>query len=181
MIFETIETKLLILRKLTDEVYQYLLNNYTDSEIMEHLGIKTAEELANEKEKIKQSYTSYGKTLLLFQLIDKETDTVIGWCGYHTWYTKHFRAEIGYVLDDPFKNKGLMTEALKRIIEYGFNNMNLNRIEAFVGKDNIPSLKLMENFGFSQEGLLKEHYNNNGVLEDSLLFALLKNNYPFKV
>ena len=153
MIFETIETKRLILRKLTDEVYQYLLNNCTDTEIMEHLGIKTAEELANEKEKIKQSYTSYGKTLLLFQLIDKETNTVIGWCGYHTWYTKHFRAEIGYVLDDPFKNKGLMTEALKRIIEYGFN----------------------------QEGILKKHYNNNGVLEDSLLFALLKNNHPFNV
>lgn len=175
MIFETIETERLILRKLTDEVYRYLLNNCTDTEIMEQLGIKTTEELANEKEKIKQSYTSYGKTLLLFQLIDKKTNAIIGWCGYHTWYTKHFRAEIGYVLsEETFKAKGLMTEALKRIIDYGFNELNLNRIEAFVGKDNIPSLKLMGKFGFVQEGLLKEHYNNNGVLEDSLLFALLK-------
>ena len=180
MIFETLETDRLILRKLTDEVYQYLLKNCTDTEIMEHLGFKTAEELAKEKPKFTQGYTSYGKTLLLFQLIDKTSNTVIGWCGYHTWYTPHFRAEIGYVLDDnEFKNKGLMTEALKRIIEYGFNDLNLHRIEAFVGKDNPPSLKLMNKFGFVQEGHLKEHYNNKGVLEDSLLFALLKSNYHF--
>jgi ribosomal-protein-alanine N-acetyltransferase len=55
--------------------------------------------------------------------------------------------------------------------------MNLNRIEALVSPKNIPSLKLITNMGFSQEGILKEHYNVDGILEDSLLFGLLKKNF----
>lgn len=70
-----------------------------------------------------------------------------------------------------------MSEAVKAIIHHGFTKMNLNRIEALVSPKNNPSFKLIANLGFSQESVLKEHYNVDGVLEDSFLFALLKSEY----
>ena len=107
--------------------------------------------------------------------MDKSTEKIIGWCGFHTWYLDHFRAEIGYGLfDENFKNKGIMTEAMKAILEYGFKQMKLHRIEAFIGTYNIPSLKLVEKFGFTKEGILRNHYLKNNVLEDSAVFSLLQ-------
>jgi ribosomal-protein-alanine N-acetyltransferase len=67
--------------------------------------------------------------------------------------------KLGYdIIDNSWKEKGIMTEALQAIIPYGFDQLQLNRIEAFIGPNNTPSLKLMHKFGFQQEGLLRAHY-----------------------
>ncbi|GAA4461501.1 hypothetical protein GCM10023093_06270 [Nemorincola caseinilytica] len=62
-----------------------------------------------------------------------------------------------------YRNKGYMTEAMQAVIAHGFGQMGLNRIEAFVGTRNEPSLRLMQHFGFTKEGLLRSHYCKNGV------------------
>lgn len=178
MQFEIIETPRLKLRKLNQEVFDFVFNNYTTEELRRFLALKLSEECELEKEKYRQGFSTFNKTFLYFQLIEKQSDKIIGWCGYHTWYTSHDRAEIGYILfEDKVKGKGYMTEVMTPILAYGFGEMNLHRVEAFVGKENLPSLKLMSNFGFKQEGHLKEHYLKNGVYEDSLLFALLRSEY----
>ncbi len=142
------------------------------------LALNSEEDTQLEKEKYKAGFSTFNKTFLYFQIIDKKSDEIIGWCGYHTWYTSHDRAEIGYILfDEEAKGKGYMTEVMTPILAYGFGKMNLHRVEAFVGKENVPSLKLMSNFGFTQEGHLKEHYLKNGVYEDSLVFSLLKSEF----
>lgn len=66
-----------------------------------------------------------------------------------------------------------MTEAVERVIEYGFTSMELNRIEALVGAENVPSLRLMEKFNFIQEGVLRQHYFTADKFEDSVLFSRL--------
>ena len=75
--------------------------------------------------------------------------------------------------DERFKGKGLMTEAINAIIDYGFNKLNLNRIEALVGIGNVPSLRLMERYNFKKEGVLRQHYHVSDNFEDSLLFSKL--------
>jgi ribosomal-protein-alanine N-acetyltransferase len=111
-------------------------------------------------------------------LFEKSTSLYVGNCGFHTWCPEHYRAEIGYdMIDDMHKNKGYMTEALCTIIAYGFNEMKLNRIEALIGPNNIPSLKLLQKFGFTKEGYLREHYCKNGEIQDSIFYALLKSEY----
>ena len=96
----------------------------------------------------------------------------------HVWYLDHNRAEIGYALtDNPEKSKGLMTEAMNSILKYGFEEMKLHRIEAFIGPENIPSLKLVAKFNFKKEGVLRQHYFKNDKMEDSAVFALLKDEY----
>lgn len=178
MTFETIETERLILRKLGEVEYRLIFEVYSDKEIMKILDLKTNEELIHEKEKYKKGYSTFNKSFLTFQIIDKKEDKILGSCGYHTWYLPHSRAEIGYGLsDERSKSKGIMSEALVPIIDYGFRKMNLNRIEAFVAPDNTPSLKLMEKFSFVKEGQLRRHYFKNDDFEDSIVFSLLKEEY----
>ncbi|HNA65910.1 MAG TPA: GNAT family protein, partial [Saprospiraceae bacterium] len=91
---------------------------------------------------------------------------------------EHQRAELGYVMtDQSFRNKGFMSEAVEAVLNYGFNVLRLNRIEALVGRNNIPSLKIMRKFGFVQEGCMRRHYNVDGVFEDSLVFSILEEEY----
>jgi ribosomal-protein-alanine N-acetyltransferase len=173
-----IETERLFLRAYDPKTAHYVLKNLPDDEIKKYYGLESFEEVEKEKKKLKRGIKTFNKSFLYFYLIKKGDNKVIGWCGYHTWYTEHDRAELGYVLNhDKYKNKGFLTEAIKPIIDYGFNQMNLSRIEAMVGPKNVPSLKILKKLNFVQEGFLREHYKINNVMEDSLIFSLLKKEY----
>jgi ribosomal-protein-alanine N-acetyltransferase len=78
---------------------------------------------------------------------------------------------------EEFKQQGFMKEAIAFVLKYGFQEMDLHRVEALVSPNNVPSLKLIKHFGFQEEGLLKEHYFIDGKFEDSLIFGLLKRNF----
>lgn len=178
MDFEILQTERLLLRKLTPEVYDYVFEHFTSADIIQFFGCKNEDEMAEERKKYEQGLSMYRKSLLIFQLLDKTTEQVIGWCGYHTWYVNHARAEIGYVLsDESRRGQGLMKEALAAVIHYGFRSMNLKRIEGMTATDNWASIKLLANVGFSLEGRLREHYKVGEVMEDSLMFSLLEREY----
>ncbi|MFT6963329.1 MAG: ribosomal-protein-alanine N-acetyltransferase [Flammeovirgaceae bacterium] len=178
MKFEEIITNRTILRKFTQESFDYIYSEMSQEEQLDILGITSTEELLKEKEKYKEGLSTHNKKFLYHQLIDKKTNKIIGWCGFHTWYTDHNRAEIGYGLfDDNYKGKGIMSEAIVPILNYGFNNMNLERIEAFVSPNNTPLIKLLTKMKFKKEGLLKHHYFDKNKMDDSIVFALLKSEY----
>jgi ribosomal-protein-alanine N-acetyltransferase len=182
MIIEEIKTERLKLRKLTPEVYRYIYEHYSDAELTEFLKLKNAEELSTEKEKYRLGLSTHYSSFVNFQLLDRNAGEHMGGCGFHTWYPKHRRAEIGYnLLNELQMRKGLMSEAMKAILDYGFKTMNLNRIEACIGKNNAASISLVKKFGFVLEGNLREHYNKDGEIQDSLIFSLLKSEYNSNV
>ena len=173
-----LETERLLLREITPAVYDYVFKAYNDYELMMFFGFKTAEDLLQEKERLNGGLKTFSKTVLYFQLIEKKSKIVIGMCGYHTWYLQHARAELFYVLnDDENKRNGFISEAMSPILKYGFEVMKLNRIEAFVGPDNIASQKIMKKFGFIYEGNLRKHYCKEGEYQDSNAYALLKDEF----
>jgi [ribosomal protein S5]-alanine N-acetyltransferase len=176
MNFTIIKTERLHLRLIAPETYRYLFDSPEPVDLVRFFGSTARYEL--EKQRYQKGITTFNKSFANFQILDANNDAVIGACGYHTWYTEHRRAEIGYQLyDELARNKGFMAEAMAAVIRYGFNEMGLNRIEAFVGPENIPSLKLMHRFGFSEEGRLRQHYVKDGHVEDSIVFSLLKDEF----
>ncbi|AXG74820.1 N-acetyltransferase [Flavobacterium arcticum] len=180
MKFKEISTKRLKLRIVTPEVYSYVYDNYDNATIKAFFGIKTDAEVEKERENYNKGVTTYNRSFLHFFLLQPDTDTVIGWCGYHTWYTDHNRAEIGYMLfDDSHKKKGYTSEVLPAVLQYGFDVMKLYRIEAMASPNNAASIKLLDKSGFVKEGYLREHYRNKttGVMEDSVIYSLLKSEY----
>lgn len=173
MNFFTLETERLTLRMITPDVMNQILQ-LSDGEICRFLGFSTKHELELERQRFEAGMTTFNKSFRFFQLIDREHDVLMGWCGFHTWYTSHNRAELGYLLtSDYFKKHGFMSEAIPPILAYGFHEMQLHRIEAFVGTNNVPSIKLLESNGFQYEGCMKEHYLRNGVYEDSMVYGLV--------
>jgi [ribosomal protein S5]-alanine N-acetyltransferase len=182
MNFETFFTPRTILKKFTPVEYNYIFENYSEPEIRKLLGLHTDAEFQTEQEKYRLGYSSYRVDMISFQILDKETLEIMGYCGFHHWSKYHSRAELGYSLsNDTYKKKGIMTEVLERIIAYGFNTMHINRMEALVADDNIASKLLLKKYNFTQEGLLRQHYFINGVHEDSLMYSLLRDEYERSV
>lgn len=162
--------------RLIDQTYLDTVFSNSDPEAqMRLLGVTDPKAFERERFRYQGGLSTHNKTFLYFHLIEKSSGKTMGWCGYHTWYLDHNRAEIGYQLfDDAFKQKGYMKEALAAILDYGFEHMHLHRIEAMIGPFNVPSLKLVRHFGFQEEGHLREHYLRDGIYEDSLVFSLLR-------
>jgi ribosomal-protein-alanine N-acetyltransferase len=175
MNFEIINTDRLILRRLSPNDFKYIYENYSEEEIKKLLGHNSDEEFLKEKVKYENGYTTYNRSFEYFQILDSQSKCIIGGCGFHNWYIDHRRAELGYsITNENFKRKGIMSEALKAVIDHGFHKMNLHRIEALVGSENIASLKLMKKYNFIKEGVLRQHFFIAGKFENSVVFSKLK-------
>lgn len=173
-----LETERLWLRLSTPETYKEVFEHYTEEDAKRYLGIDTDEALTEQKTKYEGGLTTFRTSFAYFHLIEKSSSRIIGDCSLHTWYLLHSRAEIGYGLKkEEDKNKGFMKEAILPVIRYGFETMDLNRIEAFISPGNIPSRKLVKSMGFREEGRLREHYRKDGIIEDSLVYGLLRKEF----
>lgn len=105
----------------------------------------------------------------------KPEDRIIGTIGFSDF--DHFsRAELGYELSMDYWHRGIMTEALRAVIPFGFNELEMHRIQASVFPENQASIKLLERFGFRREGLLRKYtyIKYRDAWEDCLVLALLK-------
>ncbi len=103
----------------------------------------------------------------------KGKSNIIGTVGFNN-YTKNHRANIGYDLQREYWNNGYITEALKAVIDFGFNNLEINRIEAEVMQGNMASEKVLEKLGFKNEGILRQWMYWNGNHYDMTMFSLLR-------
>lgn len=175
---DILTTPRLRLRVISPEVHSYILENCDNEKLQAFFGLATEADAEKEREKYRKGITTYKTSFRHFLLQDTDTENVIGWCGYHTWYPEHYRAEIGYHLsDDIYKRKGLMTEALNKILDYGFNEMQLRRVEALTALDNHASINILKKFGFQFEGVIRQHYNENGINTDSNMYSLLQHEF----
>lgn len=101
-------------------------------------------------------------------------DQFIGIAGYWRMQLEHQRAEIGYMLDAPYHGRGLATEAVAALIDYGFSVMHLHKIEADIDPDNLASARLLERLGFRQEALFRENRYFENRYFDSCWLGLLR-------
>jgi len=112
----------------------------------------------------------------------KEEGYIIGSCGFYGFHTRYQRASIGYELARNYWRQGIMTEALSAIINLGFGEMEVNRIEAVVMPENTASIIMLEKLGFRKEGLLEEYekWGSKGFV-DLYLFAMLKKSWSNQI
>ncbi|WP_440602825.1 GNAT family N-acetyltransferase [Bacillus sp. GB_SG_008] len=80
---------------------------------------------------------------------------------------------IGYYLDQNHNGKGYMTEAVRLVVSYAFNELKLHRLEAGVMPHNIGSIKVLEKSGFHKEGIAKKNVKINGRWEDHQVLAIV--------
>lgn len=175
---QILETSRLQIRVETVEEYVAMFAKADDDTLKAYYGYHTDDALAVQKAKVAGGFTTYRTSLRFFHLVLKETGEVIGSASLHNWYPALHRSETGYEIRQvKHKNKGYMTEALPAVISHGFDAMQLNRIEANTAPDNTPSRRLLEGGGFKLEGHLREHYFQDGMFVDSVIYGLLAREY----
>lgn len=106
--------------------------------------------------------------------LKEEPKALIGTAGYNQWHQWNNSAEIGYDLGRGHWGQGLMGEALAPIIDFGFDRMALNRIEADVTVGNEGSVRVLEKLGFHREGVLRQRGFWKDAYHDVQMYSLLR-------
>jgi RimJ/RimL family protein N-acetyltransferase len=92
----------------------------------------------------------------------------------------HKQAEIGYAINRKFWNQGYMTEAARRIIRFGFEELGMHRIFATCDPENTGSYRVMEKNGMQREGILRENLQIHGRWRNSYSYSMLEQEYRYR-
>ena len=103
----------------------------------------------------------------------KDNPKLIGIIGHYRIKPEHFRAEVGYMLLPEFHGKGIISEAIKEVVNYGFNSMKLHSIEAIIDPENFGSARVLEKNNFVKEAHLKENEYYEGRFLDTVIYSIL--------
>ena len=98
---------------------------------------------------------------------------MIGTCGFTRFDLRNNSAEIGYVLNPAYHDRGLATEAAHEVIKFGFEELGLHRIEARHIAGNDASHRVMQKLGMTPEGCLRESYYINGTYRTVTVCSIL--------
>lgn len=107
-------------------------------------------------------------------VVHRDDKRMIGSAGFLFWDQVARRAEIGYAMSRDYWGSGLMTEAVTEIVRFGFERMDLNRIEARCDSENTASARVLQKCGMQHEGTLREQFVRHGELRDMQLYAILR-------
>ena len=107
----------------------------------------------------------------------KETGEPVGTLGLYSYSERDRRAELGFDLLKEHWGRGIMTEAVREVLRYGFEGLGLNRVEATMDPLNTRSVRLVEHLGFKREGHMREKYLYKDVHRDELMYSLLRSEW----
>ena len=171
-----IETPQLLLKTICIEDSIDLLKIYSDKEIQKYTDNELIDDVSETDIFIVASSVKANNQSKIFLGIFLNNKLIGTISIYHIDW-KHSFSSLGIVLDKEYWNKGIMQHALGYFLDYYFNKLNLNRIEAQTFVKNYPAIKLFEKMGFKNEGRLRENFLITEKYEDSFLFSMLKSEY----
>jgi ribosomal-protein-alanine N-acetyltransferase len=112
-----------------------------------------------------------GKHTVYWAIAEKETDKMIGGCGFHDWNRFNFRIEIAYDIHPDFQRKGIMSACIREVVKFAFMNMGVARIQATTVQENDASNNLLLKLGFRYEGLLRKYKFFKNRMRDIMIFS----------
>lgn len=178
--FPRLQTDRLILREIEMDDTEAVFRHLSNGEVTKYMDIEplAAPEEAEEIIRFCQDLFERGAGIR-WGIELKEETRLVGTCGFNTWIkTGARRAEIGYDLSRDYWGRGIMNEALRAVIDYGFKQMNFNRLEALVDVANGRSMRVLRRLGFQREGVLREYMYYKGKFWDEVCFSLLQREWP---
>lgn len=176
---ETIETERLILRRfvLSDDnaVFRY----WASDEKVQSLYCEPVYETIEKVRKLLNKYIDgYKKDdYYRWAIINKENNECIGQIAYFLVDSNNNFAEIEYCIGREFQRKGLATEATKAVIKFGFDKMNLHKVQICHKSTNIPSKRVIEKCGFTYEGTLRDFFYDGEKYIDRLYYSILRDEF----
>ncbi|SHG49801.1 GNAT family N-acetyltransferase [Ornithinibacillus halophilus] len=110
-------------------------------------------------------------------ITDLKTNQVIGQFRLHKLNYWHKKTELGVVISDSYQRKGVMTELLGLVLTFIFETLDFNRVVGDIFADNEGSRKLLEKYGFTKEGVLRQTDFDGENYHDTVVYSMLKSEY----
>jgi len=162
------------LRKIVPSDAAALYAIFSNDEVTRYYDLGTMTDPADAETMVRRlaARTKHGQAMR-WGIVRKQDRAFVGTCGFH-FQAAGFKAEIGYDLGREYWHQGYMSEALRAMLAYGFETLQLNRIEALVMPENEASAILLRKLGFFEEGVLREYAYFKGEYHDLRFFSLLR-------
>jgi RimJ/RimL family protein N-acetyltransferase len=176
--FPLLSTERLLLRRITNADANEILQMRSNEIVMQYIDRERAATIDDAKiyiKRIDDSLTANDGITWGIELNDAP-GVLIGTIGYWRIMKEHYRAEIGYMLSPAQSRKGIMKEALLKVIDAGFDLLKLHSIEAHINPANVASAKVLMTVGFIREAYFKENFFYNGTFRDTEIYSRLHNN-----
>lgn len=108
-----------------------------------------------------------------YVFLKDDPETIIGTVCLYDISSLYSRAEIGYKFSSEYHHKGYATEAVEKLIDIAFSELNLHRLSAHVQEENISSIRLLTSLGFEKEGICRKYLCLNGEWTDHLQYSFI--------
>ncbi|MCD4506165.1 GNAT family N-acetyltransferase [Chromobacterium piscinae] len=176
MDFPTLHTPRLTLREITLDDAPALLGIHGDADAMRWFGTDPLTTLEQARQMVEKfaGWRNLPAPGVRWGLAPREGGPLIGSIGLFKWNPGWRCCTLGYELARGRQGQGLMSEALRAALAWGFEHMELNRIEAQVHPDNQASLKLLERLDFKTEGRARQAGFWLGRYQDLINLSLLR-------
>lgn len=171
----TLTTERLSLRPMTpdDAAAHYAV--FSDPEVTRYWSRGPWTDLAQAAEAIAETVAAYADgSALRLGIVLRASGALIGNVSLHHVEEASRRCEIGYALARAHWGQGYVTEALAAMVAYGFDTLDLNRIEADIDPRNVGSARVLEKLGFNKEGYMPERWIVQGEPADTVWYGLLR-------
>lgn len=173
--FPELETERLRLREIREEDAPAIYACFSSREVMRYYGQEPLTTLEQAMEFAQFFAGSYrDQRGIRWGIEIKGSQDMIGTIGFNAWSQRHQRAELGYELHPGYWHKGYASEAASRVINYGFDTLNLNRIGAVVFTGNGASNAMLSRLGFQLEGTLRNNMMQGGVSHDTYVYSIVR-------
>ncbi len=171
-----IQTKRLLLRQIIESDIQHVFNGLSHPDVIRHYGI-SFDSLDSTKEQMDwfSKMENLG-TGMWFAICSLDNEVFYGAGGINDLNKEHNKGEIGFWLLPEFWGQGIMSEAIPPICEYGFESLNIHRIEGFVESENINCKKAMAKLDFNYEGTMTDCELKNGKYISLDIYSKIKPN-----
>ncbi|MGN1100682.1 MAG: GNAT family N-acetyltransferase [Huintestinicola sp.] len=175
----TIETERLILRRFEYSDNASMRKNWIADEKIQSFYREPVYTTESEVKELLDKYIgSYEKEdYYRWAVTDKISGECIGQIAYYLVDSENNYAEIEYCIGPDFQCKGLATEATKAIIAYGFEKINLHKVQICTMTINSASKRVIEKCGFTYEGTLRDSFIKDGKYVGRLYYSILRDEY----
>ena len=179
---DTITTDRLILRRFEYSDDDSMLRNWIADDKIQSMY---SEPVYSTKEEVKELLDKYigsyeRPDYYRWAVIEKASGECIGQIAYFLVDSKNHFAEIEYCIGAEFQCRGYATEATKAVIAFGFDRINLHKVQICTKTINQPSRRVIEKCGFTYEGTLRDYFFMNGEYVGRHYFSILREEYEDK-
>ena len=178
--FPNIITDEITLRKIIPSDLDSLFEIYSNEKLFLHSPVmlkKNKDTVANMIGHFERDYNKK-KEIFLGISMNSDPENIVGVAEIFDYNREVNMITIGYRINDRFLGRGIATKTVKAMVEYLFNDIGINRIQAFVMPENTKSLNVLRRNNFVEEGTVRQGYvwKGKGVV-DLVLFSMIKSDY----